>query len=153
MLDSSGARQADLLSDTLRGWVARLDQAHESREAESAEGEVAHSASCLSGVSPVPAVASKVVPELRNPFARHLHQFKPAVADQTVVGLQADGEESVAVLALVVEVALQPPMHLLPIERRLPERGHYRRVAKDPQQVVQVSRDHRAQQEPFSLQR
>ena len=130
-----------------------MDQAHESREAESAEGEVAHSASCLTGVSPVPAVASKVVPELCNLLARHLHELEPAVADQAVVGLQADGEESVAVLALVVEVALQPPMHLLPVERRLPERGHYRRVAKDPSEVVQVSGDHRAQQEPFRLER
>ena len=77
-------------------------------------------------------------------------QSQPAVADQAAVGLQADGEESVAVLALV-EVALQPTVHLLPVERCLPERGHHRRVAEDPHEVVQVSGDHRTQQEPFRL--
>src|SRR5262249_5401508 len=68
-LDSPDQSQADFLGDPFRRRIPRLDEACESLQAQTAEGEVATSASCLGGVALVPAVAPKVVAELRNLLA------------------------------------------------------------------------------------
>jgi len=150
-LDSPDLLKAGLAGDLLGGRVARLDQAHESREPEGVEGEVADSGGCLRGVAPVPVVAAEVVAELGDLLARDLDQLEAAVAHQAAVFPQAYREEAEAVLTLVLEVALQPSADLLSVERRLAERGHHRRVAEDLQQSVHVLGDHRAQNEPLRL--
>src|SRR4029079_12825595 len=93
--EAPGLRQPRLAGDPFRSRIAGLDQAHESLEAEGAEGEVAHGAGRLGRVTLVPAVAANAVAEFRELLACDLHQLEPAVADEAPVALQAHREEPV----------------------------------------------------------
>ena len=112
---------------------------------------VADGARRLGGVPLVPAIAAKVVAELGDLLAVDLHQLEPAVADQTSVDFRAYRERTEAVLALLLEAALQPAAHVLAVEGRLVERGHDGGIAEDLQEPVKVAGDHRAQHKALRL--
>ena len=64
-------------------------------------------------------------------LALDLHPLQPAVANQAAAGRLDDGEQAVAELRLVVQVALQPSLHLRRRERLAVEGGHHPGIAED----------------------
>jgi hypothetical protein len=105
-LDLLDLLQPGLLGDPRGGRVSWADQTYEQRQAQSAEGVVANGARRFTGVSAVPTIAAKVVPELGHMFPGDLHQFEPAIPDQAIFALRTYGEKTVAVLPLVREIPL-----------------------------------------------